>query len=163
MSETVRMETDRSADLLSKYLTFKLDSGEYGCEITKVREIICMMDITTVPRAPNYLKGLINLRGRVLPVIDLRSKLNLNEAGYTDRTCIIVVETIEDSEPNYLGIIVDSVSEVINISKEQIETVDSLESDIDSKYILGIAKIETGVKILLDVDRALSGTIKLSI
>ena len=144
-------------DLGGKYLTFRLDKEEFGLEIIKVREIIGMLDITSVPRAPVYIKGVINLRGRVIPVIDLRIKLEMEEIGYSERTCIIVVDTVDDGEKGQVGVVVDSVSEVLNIASDQIEQSFAADSELNSDYILGMARTENGLKILLDSDKALSG------
>jgi purine-binding chemotaxis protein CheW len=136
--------------LSGKYLTFKLGEEEYGVQILKVREIIGLMDITKVPQMPVYVKGVINLRGKVIPVIDLRSKFSLPEIGYTDQTCIIVIDV-----GGMVGTIVDSVQEVADISGADIEPPPPLGSDVDSEFILGLAKSKENVKILLDIDRVL--------
>jgi purine-binding chemotaxis protein CheW len=139
-----------------KYLTFTLGQEEYGIGILKVREIIGMMEITSVPRTPDHVKGVINLRGKVIPVISLRSKFGIPEEEYTDRTCIIVVEILGAAGAIPIGIIVDSVSEVLNISGEDIEPTPTMGGSLDTQYILGMAKVKGKVKILLDIDRVLS-------
>jgi purine-binding chemotaxis protein CheW len=139
-----------------KYLTFTLADEEYGIGILKVKEIIGMMAITSVPRTPDFVKGVINLRGKVIPVIDLRVKFGMAAIDYTDRTCIIVVEIDTDDMTIQIGIVVDSVSEVLNIREEEIEDAPSFGTRINMDYILGMAKIDSGVKILLDIDRVLS-------
>ena len=139
-----------------KYLTFALAGEEYGIDILKVKEIIGIMPITTIPQMPNFLKGVINLRDQVIPVVDLRLKFELASIGYTDRTCIIVVEVTNAERKVPMGIVVDSVSEVLNIDTEDIEAVPTIEEAIKVKYILGIAKIKDSVKILIDVDKILS-------
>jgi purine-binding chemotaxis protein CheW len=139
-----------------KYLTFTLGQEEYGIGILKVREIIGILEITSVPRTPEHIKGVINLRGKVIPVISLRSKFGFAEEGYTDRTCIIVVEILGNTGSIPIGIIVDSVSEVLNISGEDIEPTPNLGSALNTDYILGLAKVKGQVKILLDIDRVLS-------
>lgn len=135
-----------------KYLTFFLAGEEYGIEILKVHEIIGMMSITPVPRTPKYIRGMINLRGKVIPVVDLRMKFEMESIAQTDETCIIVIHTrgIE------MGIVVDRVSEVLNISSNDIDETPSLGVDVKTDYILGIGKSEGKVKILLDIDRVLS-------
>lgn len=143
-------------DKEGKYLTFTLGQEEYGIGILKVREIIGMMEITYVPRTPDHVKGVINLRGKVIPVISLRSKFGIPEEEYTDRTCIIVVEILGAAGAIPIGIIVDSVSEVLNISGEDIEPTPTMGSSLDTQYILGMAKVKGKVKILLDIDRVLS-------
>jgi purine-binding chemotaxis protein CheW len=135
-----------------KYLTFKLGAEEYGLEILKVREIIGMMDITGVPRTPAYIKGVINLRGKVIPVVDLRLKFGMEPTARTDETCTIVVYvgTVE------MGIVVDKVSEVLDIPEKDIEEAPSLGKQVSTDYILGIGKSAGRVKILLDIDKVLS-------
>ncbi len=139
-----------------KYLTFTLEEEEYGIGILKVKEIIGMMPVTSVPRTPDFVKGVINLRGKVIPVVDLRLKFTMGEIPYTDRTCIIVVEIDSDTATVLIGIVVDAVSEVLNIRKEEIEDTPKFGTALDTNYILGMAKMEGGVKILLDIDRVLS-------
>ncbi|MCF8077422.1 MAG: chemotaxis protein CheW [Desulfotignum sp.] len=139
-----------------KYLTFTLADEEYGIGILKVKEIIGMMSITSVPRTPDFVKGVINLRGKVIPVIDLRLKFGMDAIAYTDRTCIIVVEIDTDDLTIQIGIVVDSVSEVLNIKEEEIEDAPSFGTSLNTEYILGMAKIDSGVKILLDIDQVLS-------
>lgn len=134
-----------------KFLTFFLDKEEYGIEILKVQEIIGVMPITNVPGMPNYIKGVINLRGRIIPVIDLRLKLSMPEAKFSDETCFIVVKSKNIS----VGIIVDRVSEVTDISGEDIEESNDL-ALINSEYITGISKSNGKVKILLDIEKIIS-------
>ncbi len=140
-----------------KYLTFELDEEEYGLEILKVKEIIGIMKITSVPQTPRYVKGVINLRGKVIPVIDLRLKFDMDPIEYSERTCIIVVD-IADNLRNGLmmGIVVDSVSEVLNIGTDEIEETPTFGTKLDTEYILGMAKVKGGVKILLDIGKVLS-------
>ena len=135
-----------------KYLTFVLCEEEYGLEILKVREIIGLLDVTPVPQTPAFVKGVINLRGKVIPVVDLRLKFGMPEAEYTKETCIIVV----DVGALLMGIIVDTVSEVIEIKEEEIEPAPSFGEKVDVRFILGMGKIKGKVKILLDIDRVLS-------
>lgn len=135
----------------SKYLTFKLADEEYGVEILKVREINGLMDITAVPRMPVYMKGVINLRGKVIPVVDLRLKFSLEEIEYTEETCIIVVDVGKE-----IGIIVDTVSEVLDIAGDNIEPPPSMGASVDSSFILGMGKVGNAVKILLDIDKVLT-------
>jgi len=139
-----------------KYLTFTLASEEYGIGILKVKEIIGMMSITTVPQTAGYVKGVINLRGKVIPVVDLRLKFGIEAMGYTERTCIIVVEIAGEGKTIMMGIVVDSVSEVLNIRGGDIEDTPNFGSQLNTDYILGMAKIGGGVKILLDIDKVLS-------
>ena len=139
-----------------KYLTFSLEKEEYGIGILKVKEIIGMMPITSVPRTPAFVKGVINLRGKVIPVVDLRAKFDMEPIPYTERTCIIVVEIEAKAATVLIGIVVDSVSEVLNIKEEDIEETPTFGTKLDTHYILGMAKTEGSVKILLNIDRVLS-------
>ena len=139
-----------------KYLTFSLADEEYGLGILKVKEIIGMMPITSIPRTPEYVKGVINLRGKVIPVLDLRLKFGIAASDYTERTCIIVVEIQKGGGAIMVGIVVDSVSEVLNIKGEEIEATPTFGAKLNTDYILGMAKVENRVKILLDIDRVLS-------
>jgi len=137
-----------------KYLTFVLAEEEYGLEILKVREIIGLMDITAVPRTPQYVKGVINLRGKVIPVIDLRLKFSMAEAERTEETCIIVA----DVGGLEMGIIVDRVSEVLDIAGDEIDETPSFGTNVDTEFILGMGKAEGKVTILLDISKVLTGT-----
>jgi purine-binding chemotaxis protein CheW len=139
-----------------KYLTFTLAEEEYGIGILKVKEIIGIMSITTVPQTPEYMKGVINLRGKVIPVVDLRLKFGMEAMEYTERTCIIVVEIEEDKRKIQMGIVVDAVSEVMNIKAGDIEDTPNFGSRLNTEYILGMAKIGGKVKILLDIGHVLS-------
>ena len=147
----------QAAARAGKYLTFALGKEEYGLEILKVREIIGYMEITAVPRTPSYVKGVINLRGQVISVVDLRSKFGMKTAERTEQTCIIVVEIRQGGRKLSTGIIVDHVSEVLNIAEEQIEDAPGFGASIDSDFILGMGKIGQSVKILLDIDKVLGG------
>ncbi len=135
-----------------KYLTFVLSNEEYGIEILKVREIIGLMDITSVPQAPAYMKGVINLRGKVIPVIDLRLKFSMSENDHTEETCTIVVEVSN----TLIGIIVDSVSEVSDIGSEEIQETPNLGQNLDTNFIMGMGKLKEKLIILLDIDKVLS-------
>ena len=139
-----------------KYLTFTLGQEEYGIAILTVKEIIGMMPITSVPRTPNFLKGVINLRGKVIPVVDLRVKFSMKSIPYSDRTCIIVVEIKPGPETMLMGIVVDAVSEVVTIQEDETEEVPDFGTSLDTHYILGMAKVGTHVMILLDIDRVLT-------
>jgi purine-binding chemotaxis protein CheW len=138
-----------------KYLTFSLAGEEYGLGILKIKEIIGLMPITPVPRTSYYIKGVINLRGKVIPVADLRLKFAMEEAASTEKTCIVVVEISRKSGDTLLGIVVDSVSEVLNIKQGEIEDTPAFGTAMDTGYILGMAKLGGGVKILLDIDKVL--------
>ena len=139
-----------------KYLTFALGPEEYGLEILKVREIIGYMDITAVPQTPSYVKGVINLRGQVIPVIDLRAKFGMDTAETTEQTCIIVVEITQGGRKFNTGIVVDHVQEVLDIAGENIEEAPQFGSSVDTSFILGMGKVGETVKILLDIDKVLS-------
>lgn len=159
MAEAARAQDLYEASMVQKggkYLTFSLAREEYGVGILKVKEIIGMMPVTSVPQTPNFVKGVINLRGKVIPVIDLRLKFGMATTDYTERTCIIVVEISGDHGSVLVGIVVDSVSEVIHLKSEDIEETPTFGTKLNVEYILGMAKTSDGVKILLDIDRVLS-------
>lgn len=151
-------ETVQSSAKEGKYLTFSLAGEEYGIGILKIKEIIGMMPITSVPQTPEFVKGVINLRGKVIPVTDLRLRFGIEEIEYTERTCIIVVEVQKTNSSVLIGVVVDAVSEVLNIKEAEIEDTPTFGSKLNTKYILGMAKMEGGVKILLDIDHVLSGS-----
>ncbi len=148
-AETVEVA---AAEAGGKFLTFFLAGEEYGLEILKVQEIIGMMPITPVPRTPSHIRGVVNLRGKVIPVVDLRLKFGMSFKEQNDETCIIVVQANEVQT----GIVVDSVSEVLDIPPQAIEDAPSFGSSVNSDYILGIGKAEGKVKLLLDIDKVLT-------
>ena len=155
-TQTINAPSESSPDVAEstlggKYLTFKLAGEEYGLEILKVREIIKIMEITAVPQMPQFVKGVVNLRGKVIPVVDLRLRFGLEEAEYNDKTCIIVVNVGSE-----MGVIVDTVQEVLDISEQQIEPPPAVGKDVNTEFILGMGKVGDRVKILLDIDRALT-------
>lgn len=135
-----------------KYLTFFLGDEEYGLEILKVHEIIGLLPITRVPRTPAFIRGVINLRGRVIPTVDLRLKFGMDEKEATEETCIVVVQAVETQ----IGVIVDRVNEVLDIAEEDVEDTPSFGSEVDTSYLLGVAKTGGRVRLLLDIDRVLS-------
>lgn len=137
-----------------KYLTFFLAGEEYGLEILKVHEIIGMMDITPVPRTPDFIRGVINLRGKIIPIVDLRVKFGMEAVDSTDETCIIVVQ----ANGVQMGIVVDRVSEVLDIASDEVDDVPSFGTDVNTDYILGIGKTDGKVKLLLDIDKVLSNS-----
>jgi purine-binding chemotaxis protein CheW len=155
MSKETATASRSVQELAGKYLTFTLDREEYGLPVLKVREIIKMMDITAVPQVPACVKGVINLRGKVIPVIDLRLKFGFDAVDYTDRTSIIVVEVALQAGRVMMGIVVDEVSEVLNISIDEIEEVPQFGDRVCTDYMRAIAKLKGSVKILLDLDRIL--------
>ena len=156
-TETMDQAVKVMAKREGKYLTFTLAEEEYGIGILKIKEIIGMLPITSVPQTPDFVKGVINLRGKVIPVIDLRLRFGMGEIDYTERTCIIVVEIDGQAGTVLIGIVVDSVSEVLNVKGEDVEDTPTFGTKLDTEYILGMAKMEGGVKILLDINRVLSG------
>jgi purine-binding chemotaxis protein CheW len=145
-----------TADREGKYLTFSMAAEEYGISILKVKEIIGMMAITIIPRTPAYIKGVINLRGTIIPVVALRLKFGMEEIDYTDRTCIIVVEVKANTGNVMMGLVVDAVSEVLNIRNAEIEDTPTFGASLKTDFILGMAKAGNGVKILLDIDKVIS-------
>ena len=159
MDATAVQETlTRTAAQEGKYLTFTLGQEEYGIEILKVREIIGYMEITSVPRTPEYVKGVINLRGQVIPVLDLRTRFDMPVAEVTEQTCIIVVEISLQNRRFSAGLVVDQVQEVLDIDAENIEDSPQFCSSVQTDCILGIGKVANAIKILLDIDKVLGNT-----
>jgi purine-binding chemotaxis protein CheW len=153
VNESAAGQTDARA---GKYLTFHLVNEEFGVRVLKVREIMGLQEITAVPQTAPYVKGVINLRGKVIPVIDLRLKFGLPEAEYGQRTCIIVAQVQGESGPILMGVVVDGVSEVLNLTAADIEDTPSFGEENAGRYLLGMAKVKSKVKILLDIDQVLS-------
>jgi purine-binding chemotaxis protein CheW len=139
-----------------KYLVFQLAHEEFGVQVLKVREIMGLQEITAVPQTPGFVKGVINLRGKVIPVVDLRRKFGLEDAAYTQRTCIIVVQVNQTSGPMQMGAVVDGVAEVLNIQESEIEDMPDFGAEMTLPHIMGMAKVKGKVKILLDIDRVLT-------
>lgn len=139
-----------------KYLTFGLASEQYGLEILKVQEIIGIMNVTRIPGSPQFVRGVINLRGKVIPVVDLRLTFGIEGKEDTERTCIIVTQVSRTSHTVTMGIIVDDVSEVMDIIGDQIEPTPEFGSSVDTGFILAMAKVGEKVLTLLDIDRVLS-------
>jgi purine-binding chemotaxis protein CheW len=153
MSKT---KAEKFAFASGKFLTFKLGEESYGVAVLKIREIIRMQKITPVPQMPIHVKGVINLRGKVIPVIDMRLKFAIGEDVVTERTCIVVVQIDnEEGVQTSVGLIVDAVEEVVNINADDVEETPDLGSQFENDYILGIAKIKGEVKTLLDIDRVI--------
>ena len=145
-----------TARLAGKYLTVVLDSEAYGLNVLKIREIIRLQKITPVPQLPPYVKGVINLRGRVIPIVDLRVKFGL-KADFTERTCIVVVQVkLPTDQIVQMGLIVDSVEEVVTLAAAEIEPTPDFGAKIDTTYLMGMAKVKGQVKTLLDIDRVVS-------
>jgi purine-binding chemotaxis protein CheW len=140
----------------NKFLTFVLGEECYAIPILKVKEIIGMMDITTVPRLPDFIKGVINLRGKIIPVIDLRLKFGLPKREYDDRTSIIVMELESENGTTTSGIVVDTVREVLDIYSKDIEPPPQCTKDIDQEFLTGLGKVNDKVIMLLNVDKILS-------
>ena len=149
-------------DKENKFLTFRLGKEEYGVAILKVREIIGIIDVTPLPQTPEYVKGVINLRGKIIPVIELRAKFTLPSVEYTEETCVIVMEVSEgeEGEQFQMGVIVDSVNEVLDISQNQIEPAPRFGCALNTEYILGVGKVTIDDKekviILLEIDKVLT-------
>lgn len=153
---------DSGDDNQDKFLSFCLGSEEYGVEILRVREIIGVLDITPLPQTESFVKGVVNLRGKIIPVIELRNKFGMDSIDYNEETCIIVVE-VNDSDGGdqfEMGVIVDNVREVKNIGKSQIEPAPKFGCSLSTEYIMGMGKVAEGdiqrVLILLDIDKVMS-------
>ena len=144
--------------LAGKYLTFKLAEEEYGLDIMKVQEIIGIMPVTKVPRVPEYVRGVINLRGRIIPTVELRAKFGLEAVEDTERTCIIVVELQTEKGKVNMGVIVDEVAEVMDFAADTIDAAPEFGTALNTSFILGIGIVKGSVKVLLDVDKVLSAT-----
>jgi len=156
MSTTQLAPATTTIQSAGKYLTVSLDNESYGIAVLKVREIIRMQKITPVPQMPEFVRGVLNLRGRVIPVIDLRVKFSL-KADFADRTCIVVVQVkLPSGQLVQMGLIVDSVEEVVNLTGAEIEPTPDFGARIDTSYILGMAKVKGQVKTLLDIDRVVA-------
>ncbi len=149
-------------DNQDKFLSFFLGTEEYGVEILRVREIIGIIDITPLPQTPDFVKGVINLRGKIIPVIELRRKFNMSSKSFDEETCIIVVEVTDPATDDqfHMGVIVDTVSEVQDIPKSNIEPAPKFGRDLNTHYILGMGKVKNGeserVIILLDIDKVMT-------
>ena len=150
-----RRTTEAGAGPGGKFLTFTIGREEYGLPVLKVREIIKVMDITHVPQVAPHVLGVVNLRGKVIPVIDLRRKFGFDAQPHTERTCIIVAEVALASATVMMGVVVDAVSEVVNVAAAEIEQPPDFGGQRANDYLLGLAKVKGGVKILLDLDRVL--------
>lgn len=148
--------TAANSKTANKYLTVTLENESYGMAVLKVREIIRLQKITAVPQMPTYVKGVINLRGRVIPIVDLRLKFGL-KAEIAERTCIVVVQvSLPSGQSVQMGLIVDSVEEVVTLTGDEIEPTPEFGARIDTTYIMGMAKVKGQVKTLLDIDRVVA-------
>jgi purine-binding chemotaxis protein CheW len=143
------------SDRSRKYLTFHLGAEEYGIEVTKVREIMGLPEVTAVPHTPAHVRGVINLRGKVIPVIDLRRKLGLPDVPFTACTCVMVVQVETQAGALLTGVVVDGVSEVLTIASSDIEPSPDFGVSAPVHHVLGIAKAKDRVRILLDIDLVL--------
>jgi len=149
-------ETEELTELAGKYLMFMLDNEAYGFKILTVQEIIGMTAVTPVPRTPSFVRGVINLRGKVIPVIDLHRKLNMKSRENTERTCIVVANVRVAGNPVTMGAVVDEVAEVLNVSAGQIEPAPTFGASVDTTFLLGVGKVNDKVVMLLDIDRVLA-------
>ena len=156
MEENSSTMTEVGKKLAGKYLTFKLADEEYGLEILKVQEIIQMQEVTRIPKTPEFVRGVINLRGKVIPVIELKKKFGMKCTEDTDKTCITVVQIGDQEQTLTMGIIIDEVSEVLDIEAENIQETPSFGKNINTEFILGMGKIGDNVKMLLDIDKVLT-------
>jgi len=162
-SNATAISTARAEQRAGKYLSFRLGKEDFAIQVLKVREIVGIQDITSVPQMPSYVKGVINLRGKVIPVVDLRLKFGLEEREYTQRTCIIVVQTHHGGVAVQTGVIVDEVSEVLNLAANEIEDTPDFGEDVATPYLLGMAKVKGNVKMLLDIDQVLASSETMSL
>lgn len=159
MTQDTAKDTESISELMAgRYLTFQLGDQSYGISVLKVREIIQTQPITRVPRTPEYMKGVINLRGKVIPVADLRLRFGFENAEVNERTCIVVVLLeLPDGRETFTGLIVDAVEEVLQIEAESIEAAPGhSDTRVSTDYVSGMAKIKDNVKILLDIDKVVS-------
>lgn len=149
---------EKGSPQAGKYLIFSLSGEEFGAEVLKIKEIMGLQNITAVPNTAPCIKGVINLRGQVIPVLDLRIKFNLPPVEYTQRTCIVVVDIQIAGRSSLMGAIVDGVSEVLTLAVENITHTPDFGHGVDSPYILGMAKVKGKVKILVDIQKILSSS-----
>jgi purine-binding chemotaxis protein CheW len=156
LRESETLANAKAEERAGKYLVFHLGKEEFGIKVLDVREIMGVQEITAVPHTPAHVKGVINLRGKVIPVVDLRMKFMLDQMEYTQRTCIIVVQVRLASGTTQMGLIVDGVSEVLNVAGADIEDTPDFGNGVHTPYVLGLAKVKGKVKILLDIDKLLA-------
>jgi len=150
------MAIDRKNAVGQRYLTFEIEAETYGIPILKVREILGLREITPLPQTPPAVKGVINLRGLIVPVVDLRRKFGLAERAFDKRTSIIVIDLVWRGESLLMGMIVDSVREVQSVPEESVSHLNGLETRVKAQYILGVADTPAGIRILIDVDKVLT-------
>lgn len=154
MSVSVTAEHDRG--VAGKYITFQLAGEEYGIRIQSIREIVGMVNITQIPQTPGFIRGVINLRGRVIPVVDLRRRFEIPGQEYSERTPIIIAEIMVEGELHQIGIVVDSVTEVLQVHEEDVEDPPSFGVRIDTSFLVGMAKKDAGISSLLDIEQVLT-------
>ena len=148
--------TDTEIKETRQYLTFKLDEEVFAIDVAKVREVLDFTSITKIPRTPDYMSGVINLRGSVVPVVDLRLCFEMTKTNKTVNTCIVVVEVLLDGEPTVIGALADSVEEVIDLEPEQIQPAPRLGTSIKTDFIRGMGKRDAQFLMILDIDRVFS-------
>jgi len=156
VQSTAMVDVTAGPQRQGKYLVFQLGREEFGVRVVKVREIMGLQEITSVPQTQDFVRGVINLRGKVIPVIDLRRKFRLEDLQDTQRTCIVVLQVAHEGGDIMMGVIVDGVSEVLTIQENEIEDTPEFGDDVQMPYILGMAKVKGAVKILLDIDQVLT-------
>ncbi|MGL1903468.1 MAG: chemotaxis protein CheW [Fibrobacterales bacterium] len=158
MNGEMILETEKKVNqsLSDKYLTFKLGDEEYGVPILMVQRIIQMQPITPVPKTPSYVRGVINLRGKIIPIVEMRKKFQLNTTEDTDVTCIVVVQLRVGDQDITMGTLIDEVSEVVFIEENQIQDTPSFGTGVDTDFIMGVAKLQERVIMLLDINKILS-------
>jgi purine-binding chemotaxis protein CheW len=149
MSTSEIMET-------TQYLTFKLEDEVFALDISKVREVLDFTTVTKVPRTPEFMRGVINLRGSVVPVVDLRLKFGMSKTEQSVNTCIIITEVNVDGETTILGALADSVQEVMDLEPGQIESAPKIGTRLNTEFILGMGKKDSTFVILLDIDKVFS-------
>ena len=162
-AESIGVDSAAGSELAGKYLTFAMADEAYGVEILKVIEIIGMMHVTPVPDSPSYMKGVINLRGKVIPVIELRTKFSMETVDYDEKTCIIIVNVSVGDEKVAVGMVVDTVLEVKDFEGSLIEPAPEFGVNLDNHFILGIGRLghdSNEIVILVDIDRILAGGVQ---
>jgi purine-binding chemotaxis protein CheW len=157
-SQLIQGNTGIGLQLAGKYLTFALNNEEYGIEILKVNQIIRLQEITTIPRTPPFVRGVINLRGMIIPIIDLRRKFAMTDHADTERSCIVVINLEQDNKHVQMGIVIDEVREVLEIPPADIEETPRFGSGIDTAFIMGMAKTGKSVKMLIDICKVLTSS-----
>jgi purine-binding chemotaxis protein CheW len=156
MQMTTELSTSNIRASAGKFLTFKLATETYGVAIGYIREILGLTAITAVPNTPRFIKGVTNLRGKIIPLIDLRAKLGMDPAEFTRQTCIVVVEVPGMNERILVGVIVDAVKEVVSVTADELDSVPSFGVRVNTSFLLGLANGKTGLSLLLDIERILT-------